>query len=236
MTWFKLDDNWLSHPKHRAAGLKGRALWIAGGTHCAQHLTDGRIDKTMLPMLAAQAEIGSGRTEAARLVDIGLWHDMGDWWEMHDWDRYQPSRAKVEDERAKAAERQRKLRESRGQSRRDTAVSHASPDPTRPGHARLTVVPTTTTNHLSASEAVVETITAIVEYELMMTKARGVSIDDDGAYGGGIRKRLAAERAPAKLADWFTADPALSVADARDRWLEGDPEPLTSYDDLVGPA
>lgn len=235
MTWFKLDDNWLSHHKHRAAGLKGRALWVAAGTYCAQHLTDGRIDKTMLPMLSALSEVGNGRKEAERLVEVGLWHDMGDHWLMHDWDRYQPSREKVESERAKAAERQRKARESRGKSRRDNAVSHASPDPTRPDPtAILTVVPTTTTNHLSPEAVVVDAIEAIAEYELTVAQGSGVSIHrTPDAYRRGIVRRLGTEAGPT-LTAWLAAVPTLTAEQLRDRWLE--PEPLTSYDELVGRA
>jgi hypothetical protein len=101
VTWFRLDDGWLRHPKHRAAGLKGRALWIAAGTWSSEQLTDGRIPKEMLPVLAIDAEIGTGHTEARRLVDIGLWDDLGDAWQFHDWHDFQPSRADVLADRAK---------------------------------------------------------------------------------------------------------------------------------------
>lgn len=142
MTWFRLDDTWLMHPKVHAAGLHGRALWIAGGLHCAQQLTDGRIDKTLVAVLAAQA--GVAAKDARVLVDVGLWEDGGDHWLMHDWSHYQPSREQVTADRAAAAERQKrarerardKARESQGQSRRDShvtnGVSHGPPDPTRP--------------------------------------------------------------------------------------------------------
>ena len=104
MTWFRTDDTWGPHPKIQAAGLKARMLWIYGGLHCAQHLTDGRIDHTMLPMLAAIAGVGTGRKEAATLVSLDLWIDQGDNWLMKDWDEYQPSREHVENQRAKKAE------------------------------------------------------------------------------------------------------------------------------------
>lgn len=101
MTWFRLDDGWLRHPKHRAAGLKGRALWIAAGTWSSEQLTDGKVPKEMLPVLAIDAEIGNGRAEARRLVEIGLWDDLGDAWQFHDWHEFQPSRADVLADRAK---------------------------------------------------------------------------------------------------------------------------------------
>ena len=138
MTWFRLDDTWLMHPKVQAAGLKGRALWIAGGLHCAQQLTDGRIDKALVPVLASQA--GVAARDARVLVDVGLWEEEGDHYLMHHWHDYQPSREKVNQDRAAAAERQKrardKARESHEKSRRDShvtnGVSHGPPDPTRP--------------------------------------------------------------------------------------------------------
>lgn len=71
MTWFKLDDTWLTHPKVQAAGLRARALWIAGGLHCAQHLTDGRIDHHLVPILAALAGVSNGTKEARAAMEPG---------------------------------------------------------------------------------------------------------------------------------------------------------------------
>ena len=93
MTWFRLDDTWQTHPKMRAIGPLGRELWLAGGLHCAQQLTDGRIDKGILPILIAQAQ--SKRTYVAKIVEAGLWHDEGDHYVVHDWVDYQPTRADV---------------------------------------------------------------------------------------------------------------------------------------------
>lgn len=130
MTWFRLDDGWLRHPKHRAAGLKGRALWIAGGTWSSEQLTDGRIPKEMLPVLAIDAEIGTGRTEARRLVEVGLWEDLGDAWQMHDWHDFQPSRADVLADRAKREAASSLANHTRWHTRRgrtDPSCPHCQP-------------------------------------------------------------------------------------------------------------
>ena len=148
MTWFKLDDTWLTHPKVQAAGLRARALWIAGGLHCAQHLTDGRIDHHLVPILAALAGVSNGTKEARQLVSVGLWIDGGDHYTMTDYLDYQPSRERVISDRAKAAERQKRARSGTRESRRDItrdsrpshAVSHAYPDPTRPDPSSDTYV------------------------------------------------------------------------------------------------
>jgi hypothetical protein len=109
MVWFRLDDQWLMHPKIRAAGRDGRALWIAGGLHCASHLTDGRIDKITADLLAKMAEVPA-KTSAKSLVAAGLWIDHGTHYEMHDYLEYQPARATVEKERAATKERVRAYR------------------------------------------------------------------------------------------------------------------------------
>lgn len=97
MTWFKLDDSWDSHPKARAVGLTGRGLWISGGLHCARNLTDGRIEKDIVPVLIATAQVP--KTTVKKLVDSGLWIDHGDHYEMHGYLDYQPSKAVVETDR-----------------------------------------------------------------------------------------------------------------------------------------
>lgn len=98
MTWFRLDDQWLTHPTMQAAGLTGRALWLAGGLHCAQHLTDGRIDKHLIRVLAAQA--GVKTSVATRLVELGLWADEGDHYQIPNYLEYQPSKEQVANKRA----------------------------------------------------------------------------------------------------------------------------------------
>lgn len=127
MTWVKLDDGFVRHPRMVAAGLHGRALFIAGLCYCGAHLTDGRIPKAALPMLAAEA--GVRVSVAAKLVEVGSWVDHGDVLEVHDFLVYNPSRAKVLGDREAGAERQRKSRESRPLSRVTDAVT--SRDPSR---------------------------------------------------------------------------------------------------------
>jgi len=98
VTWFRIDDTWLMHPKVQAAGAHGRSLWIAGGLHCASQLTDGRIEKHVVRVLAAQAEVPA--SAATKLVDVGLWIDEGDHYQMHGYLDYQPSREKVKAKRS----------------------------------------------------------------------------------------------------------------------------------------
>lgn len=144
MPWFKVDDTLAMHPKVVGAGNAAMGLWVRAGSWSAQQLTEGRVPRAMLPVLGGRAR------DAAALVDTGLWVTTDDGWAFHQWDERQPSREKVESERAAAAQRQRDAREraksrreaeqnarasqrdSRRDSQRDGGVSHGPPDPTRP--------------------------------------------------------------------------------------------------------
>jgi hypothetical protein len=125
MTWFKVDDNFWSHPKTVALSTHAVALWVRAGSYCGNHLTDGVIPRYILPMLQGDADA------ATELVGAGLWLDHIDGWVFHDWEQYQPARAKVEAERAKTRERVAKHRAKES----DTSILEEEqpvPDPTRP--------------------------------------------------------------------------------------------------------
>lgn len=75
MSWFKVSDDWIDHPKTRRAGRDGRDLWVAAGNRCARYNTDGLVERELLRDYAALAEVRSVNPTARRLVDVGLWHD-----------------------------------------------------------------------------------------------------------------------------------------------------------------
>lgn len=154
MTWFRLDDGWLMHPKVRAIGKDARALWLAGGLHCASQLTDGRIDKHYLTVLAIQADVKPACHR--RLVEQGLWIDNGDHWQMHDYADYQMTRADYDAERerkskaGKSGAKKRWQRDSSSHSSSHTGamaegigkdMPPTQPNPTQPNRG------STSTNH-----------------------------------------------------------------------------------------
>ena len=100
MTWFRLDDGWLDHPKMRAVGRDGRDLWVGAGTFCSQQLTDGIIPKSAVPLIAAKVEVARHKAAAALLVEHGLWIDHGDRFEMRAFLEYNPSAAAAHHKRA----------------------------------------------------------------------------------------------------------------------------------------
>lgn len=82
MTWARIDDSILTHPK--VAGLTAGAgwLWVRALVYCNRHLTDGLLVAAALRVLQARPR------DLAELVDAGLVevvegeyriHDFGDW-------------------------------------------------------------------------------------------------------------------------------------------------------------
>jgi hypothetical protein len=135
--WFKVDDGFANSEPVMRVPRRYRAiaigLWTLSGTWCAKELTDGRLPAHMIEELAGTAAI------AGHLVACGLWRKTPSGYEFIGWEKYQPTRAEVEEARRKEAERKRKYRESH----RDTTGTGAGhdaghqrvsghPDPTRP--------------------------------------------------------------------------------------------------------
>jgi hypothetical protein len=135
MTWIKLDDGFISHPKTLELSHKSIVLHIAGLTYCATQLTNGKIPKTAVPMVLAQARVSKSSLDP--LLAVGMWRDQGDHLLIHDYLTYQESRETVLARREKWAGKKRHQREmSPGDSTGDTpgdstGESHA-PVPSRP--------------------------------------------------------------------------------------------------------
>lgn len=112
MPFARIDTGFHRHPKAGAVGITGRALYISGLCFCAEQLTDGRIPKGSVPIVAAEAGVKPSVADA--LVEVGLWHDRGDHYAVNDYfDRGNPSRASVLQEREAARARAAKGRASR---------------------------------------------------------------------------------------------------------------------------
>lgn len=142
MAWFKVDDGFYTSKKvlsiPRQQRLAAVGLWVMAGNWSARELTDGVVPAYVL------AEIGATPRLRQALVTARLWLDHGSAGiEFHGWAEYQPTRAKVEDDR----ERERIRKEKYRMSHRDTDRTPSSvppsvqaesqgesghPDPTRP--------------------------------------------------------------------------------------------------------
>ena len=130
MTWFKVDDDFWSHPKVIGLPLSAIGLWTKAGAYSAKFETDGRLN------LAQIAPLGGRRRDIDRLVEAGLWVSTLAGIEFVDWEQYQPTKAQIAAERKARAERIRKWREARRNAVTDAAtntvtntVSNAAPVP-----------------------------------------------------------------------------------------------------------
>lgn len=129
MTWFKVDDILHGHPKVIEVPLESMGLWVLAGSWCACYLRDGFIS------FAAVSHLGGTDESAQALVDADLWIREDTGFRFKNWEEFQPTKAEVEADRAKNAERMRKYRSNKASN---TATNTASaetptrPDPTRP--------------------------------------------------------------------------------------------------------
>ena len=101
MTWVKLDENMVDHPK--VAQLSDRAfrLHICGISYSNRHLTDGSI-----PIQIAHKLVTPRAAHyAAELVTAGVWEQKDPTtYFVHDYGDYQPSKAEVLELRQKRAD------------------------------------------------------------------------------------------------------------------------------------
>lgn len=144
MPFARIDTGFHRHPKAGAIGLHGRALYISGLCFCAEQLTDGRIPKGSVPIVAAEAGVKPSTADA--LVEVGLWHDRGDHYAVNDYfDRGNPTRASVLAEREAARQRAAKARASRSvvrptsrrESHRDSHADNGRSPPASHGYGLL---------------------------------------------------------------------------------------------------
>jgi hypothetical protein len=126
MTWVKLDEHFVDHPKVITAGPLASWLFVAGLCYANRLLTNGFIPKDQLDRLVVQN--GTHRQDpvklAHKLCEVNLWkpatiHGQSGY-QIHDFLRYQPSRRQVLKARKMGAERQARYRQlSRRMSQRD---------------------------------------------------------------------------------------------------------------------
>lgn len=123
MSWIKLDDQWMDHPKIITAGRDARDMWLASITWCGKHLTDGYFPSNLLPSLAVSAgvDVANCQVFARTLVDVCLWEETENGYFIHDYLEYNPSR-----EQALAT------KEARKEAGRAGGIAKASKSPSKP--------------------------------------------------------------------------------------------------------
>lgn len=104
MVWARFDDGYPNHPKVAPLTDAAFRAFVTSVCYCSQYLTDG-----LMPPVTARS---IARTDAveSELVTAKLWDQKRTGMWVHDYLIYNPSRAQVMAERAKAQERRSKAR------------------------------------------------------------------------------------------------------------------------------
>ncbi|AMS06468.1 hypothetical protein DUY81_13945 [Acidipropionibacterium acidipropionici] len=111
MSWFKVDDQFFSHPKALQCSTQAIGVWTLMGSWSSQQLTDGFIPKGVLGLIRATEDDTQELTEAGLLVKTR------GGWKMHDFTSYNPTAEKVREDRQKEADRKREWREKKAARR-----------------------------------------------------------------------------------------------------------------------
>lgn len=88
MSWVKISDTAREHTKLRQAGAEAFTLWVCSLCYSNAQGCDGRIAKDIVPALYFPLARKADKL-AARLCEVGLWHDRGDHYAIHNYEKYQ---------------------------------------------------------------------------------------------------------------------------------------------------
>ena len=100
MPWFRIDDQFHSHPKVLRAGNAAVGLWVRCGTYCAGYGTDGLVPAEVVSRFGAAREVSA-------LVESRLWVACDEGMLIPDFLDYNVSRAEDDMRRKRDAERKR---------------------------------------------------------------------------------------------------------------------------------
>ena len=102
--------------KVRQASLEAIGLWWAAGNWCSHHLTDGRINKELMPGVFSPVGYSISKKKLfliiSELVSLKLLEDCGDYFQVHDYLESNFSKAEVLRYKEQNSKRQRKWREN----------------------------------------------------------------------------------------------------------------------------
>lgn len=84
--WFKVSDDFHSHPKAMAAGPAAVGLWALAGSWSSANAQGGFVPDYVLPRLSEDST-----ALARKLVAAGLWMKVKNGYRFHEWDERNPS-------------------------------------------------------------------------------------------------------------------------------------------------
>jgi hypothetical protein len=111
MSWLRIDDGFVEHPKILDLSDRAFRLHLAGLCYSARNLTDGVLVERSVRVLFAVTS--AQRKHLLELVSASVWEEGDGVWVIRDYLDYNPSAVKVKETRAAAKERMAKAREVR---------------------------------------------------------------------------------------------------------------------------
>ena len=207
MAWFKIDDQFWSHPKVNDLSAAAGWLWVRAGSWSANHLTDGYVSYGTVRML--------GTVKLANeLVKCGLWVKAEGGYKFHDWDVYQPSGEAVEKLREKRAEAGRLGAARRWRKLADDAAPDGNTDGEPVANAMASAMANAWQNDApSPSPFPHDSFTS--SQSGLVSNAREILDRIDPKKIRAELKSLAVEVTDEELADWAEATLALSPSPVR---------------------
>ena len=143
MSWARFDDRAPHHRKVKRLSDAAFRLWFTSICHCAEYLTDGRIDAADVPELP-KVPSGKKLEEAIReLVSAGCWDVVEGGWEVHDYLDWNPTGDEARAKREARAEAGRKGGQNSGKARskKEAIASHEVKQTTESGEPKPNPVP-----------------------------------------------------------------------------------------------
>jgi hypothetical protein len=125
MSWLRIDDNMISHPKIRALTDTQYRVWMRTLSHCSR-MDDPTVDEGVINELK-----GLNASTVKRFSDLGLLDETPHGHKVHGWEKYR--RRDVTSQERTRRHRDKKRDEQRD-NHRDETVTRATrvPDPLKP--------------------------------------------------------------------------------------------------------
>ena len=240
MSWVRLDDTFTEHPKVLAVGGDAAWLHVCALSYCNRLETDGEIPEAILHRLSDRK---NPLALAERLVVAGLWDHAAFGWVIHDYHDYQPSKADLEERRARqsaagrlAGKRSGEVRRQRTNAERNaneivresfddrSTISNPRPDPTRP--VTLSSTDTHPVEHSAgAGDNSARRKAIATAYGRQAVEIGGTSVKSPDKYASAARERATANPELERLAALFPTAPPDVIAAA----LHGNKHSLNHY-------
>ena len=149
MSWVKIDDGFVEHPKVDALSDRAFRLHVAALCYCSRNLTDGLLSPKAVKVLAAIVSAPRVARNIIELVGAGLWVANGDdSYRIHAYLEHNPDAEEVKRKRAEISAKRREAGKKGADARwqnvandmaNGVASSMASVDSPIPSHPPLDV-------------------------------------------------------------------------------------------------